>query len=138
MVQKTMVWAFFATAIALASAGTAAAADNPCAADQEKYCSPSKVGEQGVLKCMDEHFDKLSPECKALIEKVRAGVKAKEAGTAPKNAGFRAACRADAEKLCKEMIGKPMKVKACLMENESKLSESCKAALKAAAPAKAD
>lgn len=129
MVQKTIVWAFFATAIAFAS--TATAADNPCAADQEKYCSPSKVGEAGVLKCMDDHFDKLSPECQALIQKVRDGIKAKEAGTAPKAAGFRVACRADTEKLCKEFIGKPVKVKACLTENESKLSEACKSALKA-------
>lgn len=137
MVRKTFVWAFFATAIAFAST---ASADNPCAADQEKFCSPSKLGgEASVLKCMDEHFDELSPDCKAAIEKVREGIKAKESGKAPKAGGFRAACRADTQKLCKDSIGKPAKLKACLTENESKLSDECKTALKAAnEKAKAD
>jgi len=35
-------------------------------------------------------------------------------------------CRGDAGKFCAEPIGKPPQMNACLRENKSKLSESCR------------
>ncbi|NUR14125.1 MAG: hypothetical protein HOQ20_20115 [Bradyrhizobium sp.] len=36
------------------------------------------------------------------------------------------ACRGDASKFCAEHVGKPPQMNACLRENKSKLSESCR------------
>lgn len=36
------------------------------------------------------------------------------------------ACRSDASKFCAEHIGKPPQMNACLRENKSKLSDSCR------------
>ena len=36
------------------------------------------------------------------------------------------ACRSDAGKFCAEHIGKPPQMNACLKENKTKLSESCR------------
>jgi hypothetical protein len=36
------------------------------------------------------------------------------------------ACRGDASKFCAEHIGKPPQMNACLRENKSKLSDSCR------------
>ena len=36
------------------------------------------------------------------------------------------ACRSDAGKFCADHIGKPPQMNACLRENKSKLSESCR------------
>jgi hypothetical protein len=36
------------------------------------------------------------------------------------------ACRGDAGKFCAEHIGKPPQMNACLRENKSKLSDSCR------------
>lgn len=36
------------------------------------------------------------------------------------------ACRSDASKFCADHIGKPPQMNACLRENKSKLSDSCR------------
>ncbi len=36
------------------------------------------------------------------------------------------ACRSDAGKFCAEHVGKPPQMNACLKENKSKLSDSCR------------
>jgi hypothetical protein len=41
------------------------------------------------------------------------------------------ACRSDASSLCAEFIGKPPQMNACLRENKSKLSDSCRKVVEA-------
>lgn len=41
------------------------------------------------------------------------------------------ACRGDASKFCAEHIGKPPQMNACLRENKSKLSDSCRKVVEA-------
>jgi len=41
------------------------------------------------------------------------------------------ACRSDASKFCAEHIGKPPEMNACLRENKSKLSDSCRKVVEA-------
>lgn len=41
------------------------------------------------------------------------------------------ACRSDAGKFCAEHIGKPPEMNACLRENKSKLSDSCRKVVEA-------
>lgn len=41
------------------------------------------------------------------------------------------ACRSDAQKFCREQIGNPPQMNACLKANKAKLSESCRAVVEA-------
>jgi hypothetical protein len=41
------------------------------------------------------------------------------------------ACRADAESLCAQHIGKPTEMNACLAANKAKLSEPCRKVIEA-------
>lgn len=43
-----------------------------CKVDREKYCEDIKPGSGRLIKCMQEHIDQLSPECKAHVEKEKA------------------------------------------------------------------
>lgn len=94
-------------------AAAPAFAEGPCAKDRETYCPGMKAG-HGLIKCLKEHDDKLSAECKAH----RAEVK-------EKLGDLKAACEADAEKLCPGEKGRArMK---CLRGKKEEVSEGCKA-----------
>mgnify|MGYP001556535563 CR=1 FL=1 len=41
------------------------------------------------------------------------------------------ACRSDAQKFCREQIGNPPQMNACLKSNKAKLSESCRSVVEA-------
>lgn len=70
-----------------------------------------------MKKCMEEHADQLSPECKEFRAQAKEDVKE-----------VVAACQSDAEKLC---AGKEKKALIrCLRQNKSKLSDSCKSEIK--------
>lgn len=66
MVQK-MAWVILASAIAMASPATAQ--DHACEADQKKFCSSSEG--LHVLKCLVDHFNELTPECKTQMGPAR-------------------------------------------------------------------
>ena len=60
----------------------------------------------------------------ALILSLAAGSLAQaQSGPSPQE---QMACRSDAGKFCAEHIGKPPQMNACLRENKSKLSDSCR------------
>ena len=60
----------------------------------------------------------------ALILSLAAGSLAQaQSGPTPQE---QMACRSDAGKFCAEHIGKPPQMNACLRENKSKLSDSCR------------
>lgn len=88
--------------------------NHPCKADAQKLCPGTEPGHGGMMKCLAEHKDQLSAECKAKMEAHHG----KMEGNHP--------CKADGEKLCAGMhwgtgLGK------CLHENMAKLSDACKA-----------
>ncbi len=89
-----------------------------CAKDKETLCPGMKKGE-GLYKCMHEHKDKLSADCKAKHEKMKENIKeAKEV------------CNGDIEKLCKDIKPGQGRIIQCLKTNKDKLSEACKAEFK--------
>lgn len=91
--------------------------EGPCAKDRETYCGNVEQGEGRVMKCMEDHSDKLSTECKEFRAKAKEDVKE-----------VAAACQEDVEKLC---AGKKKKALIrCLHKNKSKLSDGCKAEVK--------
>ena len=44
----------------------------PCRADREKFCNGVKKGGGRIAKCMREHKDQLSAECKTEIDAKKA------------------------------------------------------------------
>ncbi len=68
----------------------------------------------GLMKCLKKNEDKLSAECKAHREEVKEHL-----------GELKAACEADAEKLCPSVKGRErMK---CMPREERPLSDGCKA-----------
>ena len=59
----------------------------------------------------------------ALLLAATAASAAAQSGPTPQE---QMTCRSDASKFCAEHIGKPPQMNACLRENKSKLSESCR------------
>lgn len=92
-------------------------AEGPCKADREKFCKGMEKGE-GLMKCMHEHKDQLSPECKAMGEKM------KEA-----HQEVKAACKGDVETLCAGVEPGKGRIIQCMKDNKEKLSAGCKAEL---------
>jgi len=78
----------------------------------KKFCSDAGISAGPISACLAEHYEKLSPQCKA-----RVGVAASATGRAKE------ACGADSEKLCPGLSGR--KARACLKENEANLSQPC-------------
>ena len=98
-------------------------ADNPCRADLKKFCKDVQPGEGRLVKCLKEHRDELSPECKEQ-QKERFAEKH------PKAAGVMEACKADKEKLCAGVEAGEGRVMKCLREHKKEVSEGCRSALK--------
>jgi len=89
----------------------------PCKEDIKKFCAEVKPGEGRIIKCLKEHENELSESCKT-----HKAVKKEEHNK------FKAACKDDIKKLCKDGKGKGAKI-GCLKANEASLSEKCKAEL---------
>ncbi len=45
-----------------------AAERQACQADFEKYCPGVQPGGGRVIKCLSEHLDQLTPQCKSVVE----------------------------------------------------------------------
>lgn len=92
-----------------------------CKPDMEKFCKGIELGDGRLMKCLKEHKDELSPDCKA------AGADARE-NFKEKREEMRDACKADFETHCKGIFGPRNRIN-CLKKNEDKLSATCKATL---------
>jgi hypothetical protein len=114
-----MKWlAVFAAVFCLSLAGGASAADKPCAADAAKLCAGMQPGGGAMGKCLQEHSNDLSPECKETMGKMKG-----------KMQDFKQACKDDAAKLCKDTKPGGGKIVQCLKQHEGDLSAACKDAM---------
>lgn len=109
---------FFATLVLVCGFATLAHAqgDGPCAADREKFCGKIEKGDGRVMKCMMEHKDQLSAECKAQHEKMKEHMK-----------DVKEACHDDVEKFCGTVEHGKGRVMKCMREHKEELSAGCKA-----------
>lgn len=75
--------ALLAVAFASGTLSVAAEADDrtkqreACAPDYKKYCSDVAMGGGRIKKCLNDNIDKLSPECRAVVEEKNAMAKSK-------------------------------------------------------------
>jgi len=89
-----------------------------CEADAEKLCPGTKPGRERSA-CMREHKEQVSHECREFFAKAMDA-----------NADMRAAmraCRADAQKLCKDVKPGEGRVLECLQQHKGELSGDCAA-----------
>ena len=90
-------------------------AHDPCALDRQKLCAKVERGEGRIQKCLREHADQLSDECKARVGKTR-----KSSASQP--------CAADAAKFCKGVERGEGRIIKCLDAHANDLSAECKQA----------
>ncbi len=109
------------------------AADTACSEDTKKFCKDVKQGEGRVLKCLGEHEAQLSEGCRKSLASARAQAQARQLAAYKQMQG----CKADIQKLCKDVKPGEGHVLKCLHKNEAALSPECKAALEGRAAGKA-
>jgi len=93
--------------------------EGPCSTDLKLYCARVAPGEARVADCLATHFREIQPACRGAI-------------TAARNRfdGMMAACKGDAEKLCKGIPYREGRVLTCLKNRESSLGSACAAEFK--------
>jgi hypothetical protein len=110
----------------VASGVTAEAQPEACKADIEKFCSEVQQGRGRIVRCLNEHTDELSADCKGFMATRRKAAHEARRQQGRQRAGLRAACQADIEKFCKQAIGKPDQMAECLRTHQKELSDPCR------------
>lgn len=82
-----------------------------CKADAESLCKGVQPGQGRVMRCLMDHKDKVSANCRSKIA---------EAET-------RHPCMKDMERLCKNVQPGEGRMAACMKQHEAQLSAECKA-----------
>ncbi|HSQ77370.1 MAG TPA: cysteine rich repeat-containing protein [Nitrospirota bacterium] len=111
MIVVAALW----TGLALAAAGEAQGG-RPCADDAAKFCKDVQPGGGGIMRCLKEHENDLSPACKERV-----------AGMEQWFQEVREACQDDAQKFCRDINPGSGRIVRCLKEHENELSPECKA-----------
>jgi len=91
----------------------------PCQEDIRKFCKDVVPGSGRLDRCLREHQDEISLECR----EVRLGIKEKVTG-------FIDECAGDMKKFCGNVPGGDARIARCLKEHEAKLSPECRARAK--------
>ena len=87
-----------------------------CAADIAQFCQGVEQGGGRIMKCLHENSDKLSAECKATRDKMKAAYKE-----------VKEACHEDFEKFCGDVKPGKKRIMKCMKEHKEELSAGCKA-----------
>jgi hypothetical protein len=90
--------------------------EGPCAADAAKLCPGIAAGDGRIAKCLHENKDKVSAECKATKEKMKAAFKE-----------VKEACHDDVEKFCGSVQAGKGRIIKCMKEHKEEVSEGCRA-----------
>jgi hypothetical protein len=88
-----------------------------CGSDVDRLCSGVKPGGGRLFACLNRQQDDLSSSCRPKIEEFQEGME--------KISAIRAACRADAERLCAGALSDAEPLVECLQANRASLSETC-------------
>jgi hypothetical protein len=89
-----------------------------CRTDIQKYCGAVEKGGGRIKQCIDKNRASFSEACQKQMAEHKARTEKKVE-----------ACRADAEKLCKDIQPGGGRLHRCLKENEASLSAACRDSL---------
>jgi len=119
-ITAVMIVAALWTGLVLAAAGEAQG-QGPCADDAAKFCKDVQPGGGGIMRCIKEHENDLSPACKERVAEMKKRLQE-----------VREACQDDALKFCKDLNPGSGRIVNCLKEHENELSPECKAGMERA------
>ncbi len=89
--------------------------EGPCQNDVKRLCGQVEPGDGRIAKCIKEHENEVSAECRQRIDAVKQKIsEAKDA------------CKDDVEKFCKGVQPGQGNIVRCLKEHEASLSEKCR------------
>ena len=100
-----------------------------CAGDRERFCSDVPPGGGRLLGCLRAHAGELSEGCRQELGVHAPSHATGQAAHAAGGSAVQKACRQDVLKFCRSAIGDKTKVKSCMREHASELSDGCKTAL---------
>jgi len=89
-----------------------------CRRDADRLCSEVKPGGGRIVACLMRQQDDASSACRAEIDRIDTA--------SDKVSAMRAACRADAERICAGVPSDAGALVECLQANRSNLSETCR------------
>jgi hypothetical protein len=90
----------------------------PCAADAARLCKNFSLNDPRVVTCLKKHDTKLSSVCRETIVATEAAAEA-----------IRRDCKADAARVCPNVVPGQGRLVNCLMQHSNALSADCSAAL---------
>lgn len=100
-----------------------------CKEDKERLCGDVQPGGGGIMRCMKDHMGELSGDCREFMQKKMQSEGAPKdlAGKKkPPMDGWDAACKDDADKLCKGVEPGGGRIGQCLKEHMDEVSAKCK------------
>jgi Cysteine rich repeat len=119
--KRPFITSMMAACTLVVQAAMVNADERPCRADIEKFCADVSRGGGRVAECLRQHYEDLSPECKARGQELREHVREAHA-----------ACKEDISKYCKEIQPGKGRILTCLKEHDANLSADCRDAIKPA------
>lgn len=111
---KLIMLCLLATGLALPAA-FGATGKHPCRKDIKKYCSWVKPGGGHMMECLEAHEGALSAACRNHQKVIQT-----------KMSSMRESCKADVERLCKDIKPGGGRVMLCLRDHLGELSPACK------------
>lgn len=112
-----------AQTMSYAQAGALIARD--CGADIERHCRTVNLGNGALFNCLSENKAKVSPQCFADIDAVKASLARRIAA----QHDALSLCAPDAAKLCQGVVAGDANILNCLQTASRAVSTRCKAAL---------
>jgi Cysteine rich repeat len=91
-----------------------------CRADIAALCPnlpPGRADHRAIVQCLESQADKVSAPCKAEMDAMKAKAEA-----------AKEACQPDVDKFCAGVAAGGGRIRDCLNQHESELSDACKAA----------
>jgi len=100
--------------------------DEACKGDVDKYCKDVKPGQGRMMSCLRTNQANLSTSCKEQI----AAVEQRHHQMGERAHLMAEACKGDMQQYCKDVKAGEGRMGRCLKENEAKLSEGCRGAMR--------
>jgi Cysteine rich repeat len=99
-----------------------------CKNDAQKFCAGVRPGGGRIVRCLQQHSDQLSNECKAQGDKMHE----QRAERREAVQQVAEACKPDAEKFCAAVQPGGGRIAQCLKQHQSELSKACTDAVQGA------